>query len=259
MSGLHSAQTRGAKQPLVSGRQEQLVVRLLSYLEDLYEQIGTPLILSHPRRRRWAFVQALGATRLAHELGVGRDAVVVARRLAFYRWRYWFFLYEHAIWHEILQLGTQEWERHFLRYLTVRSHLRQGVMAQSGGLLLALALRSISTAPWRIDDGRALSWRTVWICLHKQRVRRAQALRDQLGWTAAQWRTSKRIVCQLQHLVFLPLSQRQLLALSTWPDTHLTALRQQGHALFPGRAVPLEALWELRSRDILAIAQERSR
>ena len=87
----------------------------------------------------------------------------------------------------------------------------------------------------------------------------AHAIAAQRHWSDRQWRRARRAVEQLGPLVFLPLSQRQLLALSTWPAAHLQALRQHGQALFPTRAIALEALWPLPPLAIAAISQERRR
>jgi len=46
---------------------ERLICQILLRAEALYEQLGNPLVLAHPQRRAWAFVRALGATRLAGE------------------------------------------------------------------------------------------------------------------------------------------------------------------------------------------------
>ena len=110
---------RAGDAPEATHEREALVCRLLGEVGTLYERNTNPLLLTRPHRRRWGFVRALGATRLAHVLGAPRDAVVEARRLAFYRWRYWFFRYEATLWTEMATLGAHEWERNLLHYLGV--------------------------------------------------------------------------------------------------------------------------------------------
>jgi hypothetical protein len=233
-----------------------LICRLLGEVETLYERNTNPLLLSQPHRRRWGFVRALGATRLAHVLGAPRDAVVEARRLAFYRWRYWFFRYEATLWTEIAQRGAHEWERNLLHYLGVRAALRRGALCTPGRIFLAWALRSLSTVTWRAHDG-GRTWQQVWIALSRGARGHAHAIAAQLHWSDRQWRRARLAVEQLGHLVFLPLTQRQLLALSTWPASHVQALQQQGQALFPERTITLEQLQPLQPPAIRAMPREK--
>lgn len=221
----------------------------------LYERNTNPLLLTQPHRRRWGFVRALGATRLAHVLGAPRDAIVDARRLAFYRWRYWFFRYEATLWTEMATLGAHEWERNLLHYLGVRAALRRGVLGAPGGVFLAWALRSLSTVTWRAHD-RGQTWRQVWIALARGARGHAHTLAAQLHWSDRQWRRARLAVEQLGPLVFLPLTQRQLLAVSTWPASHVQALQQQGQALFPARTITLDQLQLLPPPAIRALPRD---
>lgn len=242
--------------PYAATERETLVCRLLDEVETLYERNTNPLLLSQPHRRRWGFVRALGATRLAHMLDAPRAAVIEARRLAFYRWRYWFFRYEATLWTEIATLGAQEWERNLLQYLGVRATLRRGALGAPGGVFLAWALRSLSTVTWRLHDGSG-TWQHVWIALCRGACGHAHAIAARLHWSDRQWRRARLAARQLRHLVFLPLTQRQLLALSTWPASHLRALQQQGQALFPARTILLEHLQPLPPPAIRAIPREK--
>ena len=254
----HTRET-GARANSVPDDQEELVQRLLCRVEDLYEQIGTPYLRPAAPRRAWDFVRALGATRLAAEFSAPRQDVVVARAKAFARWRYWFFRYEQPIWQEIAGLGAHEWDRNFLRYLAMRAQLRHGTITQGSSILLALALRSISTTTWSRahDTGKANDWQALWrACLHTRSMHDARTLKAALRWSERHFRRATLAVRRLQHLALLPLGQRQLLALSEWPEAHLTALRLQGRALFPGRVVTLTALPRLTPREIAGIAQE---
>ena len=241
-----------ARPALTADEPERLVRRLLGEVETLYERNTNPLLLTHPHRRRWGFVRALGATRLAHVLGAPRDAVVAARRLAFYRWRYWFFRYEATLWTEIAQRGAPEWERNLLHYLGVRAALRRGALGTPGGIFLAWALRSLSTVTWRTHDSER-TWQQVWIALTRGARGHAHAIAAQLHWSDRQWRRARLAVERLGHLVFLPLSQRQLLAVSAWPASHVQALQQQGQALFPARTIRLEQLQPLQPPAIRAM------
>ena len=247
----------GAASHAASDR-ERLVRQVLAEVERLYERNTNPLLLTTAHRQRWGFVRALGATRLAHEFGVSRDAIVDARRLAFYRWRYWFGRYEEELWREIAQRGVHVWEGNLLAYLHIRAALRQGRLGTPGGVFLAWALRSLRTVTWRTRDCPE-AWRNAWMALSDGALGHAHAIAVQRHWSDRQWRRARRAVEQLGPLVFLPLSQRQLLALSTWPAAHLQALRQHGQALFPTRAIALEALWPLPPLAIAAISQERRR
>jgi hypothetical protein len=228
------------------------VRQVLTEVEQLYERNTNPLLLTVAHRQRWGFVRALGATRLAHAFGVSRDALVEARRLAFYRWRYWFVRYEAGLWDDIAQRGAQVWERNLLSYLHMRASLRAGRLDTPGGVFLAWALRSLSTVTWRTYD-HTEAWRHVWMALSRGVHSEAHTTAVQRHWGDRQWRRARRAVVQLGPLVFLPLSQRQLLALSTWPTAHLQALRRHGQALFPTRGIVLEELGSLAPRTIAAL------
>ena len=69
-----------------------------------------------------------------------------------------------------------------------------------------------------------------------------------------QWRRSRRAVSRLHVLVWLPLSQRQLLALSTWPSSHLLALQETGQALFSTHGCGVVQLAPLSPRQIARMA-----
>ena len=211
---------------------------ILQRAEDLYAQFGTPLLGVSRHRLAWAFARAFGATRLAHELRVPRALVVTARRRAFQRWQYWMTRYEEPLWHEILRLAgePQSWEGCMVRYRRVRGLLRTAHLPTDPdegqiNVLVACALRSLASVPWYHDD-RAC-WQTVWRLLARRQVRQAHIVATALDWSVLQWRRSRRVVSRLGALVWLPLSQRQLLALSTWPASHLIALQHTGQALFP--------------------------
>ncbi len=128
---------------------EQLVQTLLDRVETIYERTGSALVTAHPHRPGWAFVQALGATRLARQLDVPREAVVEARRRAYQRWRYWVQRYEQPLWQE-LQASTSldQWGASYLRYLTCRSALRRGTRDTTADLLLPFARRSLESRSW---------------------------------------------------------------------------------------------------------------
>jgi len=61
-------------------------------------------------------------------------------------------------------------------------------------------------------------------------------------------------VPRLRALVWYPLSQRQLLALSLWPLSHLVALQETGQALFPTQSCGLADLAQLSPLQIAGIA-----
>jgi len=236
---------------------EELIRHLLLRAEALYEQLGTALVESYPRRRGWAFIRALGATRLAGELGVSREEVVAARRRALQRWTYWFWRYERPLWQEIVDLDPQRWEQHFVHYRTVRTALRTGKHVDDECVLAALALRSLGTTTWRvgINDGQ---WRDVWRLFQRGQDQKARKLAAELGWSAVHLRRARRTARQLQSLVGLPWTQRQMLALSTWPAKHLRALQLTGRALFPGKHVSLGELAVLKPRDLLCLPKEHT-
>jgi hypothetical protein len=240
---------------------ERLICQILLRAEALYEQLGNPLVLAHPQRRAWAFVRALGATRLAGEFGVRREDLVIARRKAFSRWRYWYVRYEQPLWQEIAALSRhrQDWEALFVRYLRARAGVRQGTLVTDttrfgAAHLLACALRSVGTVPWLVAD--TPRWQAVWRHLHQGEVSHARVLADRLGWSTMQWRRARGVVYRLHGLVWLPLSQRQLLALSRWPTAHLHALERTGHALFPERQVSLLDLRDCSPRQIARLSAD---
>jgi hypothetical protein len=240
---------------------ETLIRQILLRAEAVYEQLGNPLVLAHPQRRGWAFARAFGATRLAGELGVRREEIVVARRKAFSRWRYWYFRYEQPLWQEIAALSPdrQEWEGLFVRYLRARAGVRQGILVadptqSEAPYVLACALRSVGTVPWLMADEP--QWQAVWRHLHQGEVSHAHVLADRLGWSAMQWRRTRGVVYRLHGLVWLPLSQRQLLALSRWPTAHLHAIERTGRALFPECQVSLLELRDLSPRQIARLSAD---
>ena len=214
------------------------VWQILMRAEELYERLGNPLVSATRHRRAWAFARAFGATRLARELNVPRATVVTARRRAFQRWQYWMTRYEAPLWQHLLRLAgdLRGWEGCMVRYRRLRAlvrHEHMPIETDDGqtDALVACALRSLASVPWYHDD-RAC-WQTVWRVLARGRVSQARTVATALGWSAIQWRRSRRMVSRLGALVWLPLSQRQLLALGTWPASHLRALQETGQALFP--------------------------
>ncbi len=232
--------------------------QILQRAEDLYAQFGTPLLGVSRHRRAWAFARAFGATRLAHELGVPRTLVVTARRRAFQRWQYWMTRYEEFLWQEILRLAGEprSWESCMVRYLRVRGLVRKERMPTEPDegqtdALVACALRSLASVPWYHDDRDC--WQTVWRLLARRHVRQAHTVATTLGWSALQWRRSRRVVSRVRALVWLPLSQRQLLALSTWPAAHLIALQHTGQALFPTHGCGVVQLTSLSPRQIVRV------
>jgi hypothetical protein len=231
------------------------VCQILARAEDLYERMGTPLIGATRHRRAWAFARAFGATRLAGELGVPRATVVTARRRAFARWQYWMAQYEEPLWHVLLSLAVdpQHWEGTMVHYRQFRALLRQDCLPQSPvelqtDALLACGLRSLASVSWRYDAD--VRWQTVWRLLARRRVARAYAVATTLGWSARQWRRARGVVPRLRALVWYPLSQHQLLALSGWPVTHLSALQETGQALFPTHSCGLVHLAQLSPQQI---------
>ena len=247
--------------PIYTGEMSTIdttIRQILQRAEDLYEQFGTPLLGVSRHRRAWAFARAFGATRLAHELRVPRVLVVTARRRAFQRWQYWMTRYEEPLWQEILRLAGEPryWEGCMVRYLRVRGLLRKERMPTGPDegqtdALVACALRSLASVPWYHDD-RAC-WQTVWRLLARRQVRQAHTVAAALDWSALQWRRSLRVVSRLRALVWLPLSQRQLLALSTWPAMHLSALQHTGQALFPTHGCGVVQLTSLSPRQIARV------
>lgn len=231
---------------------EELVRLLLLRVEELYERLGMVFVLAHPRRRRWEFVRVLGATRIAGELRLHREDVVVARRKAFFRWRYWFFRYEAPLWHEIMQLDPMQWEHNYVEYRKVRAQLRKGTHPHGRSELVALALRSLQTTTWH-EGGEAEHWHAVWRLFQRGQEHKASALAAELGWSAVHLRRTKRAVGRLQSLARLPLTQRQLLALSSWPEAHLRALRLSGRALFATQSVTIDELTGLRPQAIAVL------
>lgn len=237
---------------------ETTIRQILLRAEDLYEQFGMPLV-GAPYRRAWAFARAFGATRLAHELGVARATVVTARRLAFARWHYWMTRYEAPLWRELAGGAGDptRWEACVVRYRSFRALLRQEHFPREpsdcqSDVLVACALRSLASVPWRGYD--TVCWQSIWRLLAHRHVRQARILADQLGWSIVQWRRARGAVTRLRALIWLPLSQRQLLALGTWPAPHLAALRQTGQALFPTRSIRLLELAGLAPRAVAAVA-----
>jgi hypothetical protein len=240
---------------------DKTVCQILVRAEELYERVGNPLVSATRHRRAWAFARAFGATRLAHELSIPRATVVTARRRAFQRWQYWMTRYEEPLWQHLLCLAgdPHDWEGCMVRYRRLRALLRHEHMPtetdeEQTDALVASALRSLASVPWYHDD-RAC-WQTVWHLLLRHQVRRAHLVATTLGWSAIQWRRSRRVVSRLCALVWLPLSQRQLLALSTWPASHLRALQKTGQALFPTHGCRLLQVAHLAPRQIVWMANQ---
>jgi hypothetical protein len=237
---------------------DSTIHQILQRAEDLYEQFGTPLLGVSRHRRAWAFARAFGATRLAHEFGVSRATVVTARRRAFDRWQYWMTRYEEPVWQVLLRLAgaPHDWEGCMVHYLRLRARLRHQQLpaAHDEGqrdALTACAMRSLASVPWYHHDRHC--WQTVWRLLARRQVRRAHAVATTLGWSAGHWRRSRRVVTRLRALVWLPLSQRQLLALSTWPLAHLVALQDTGQALFPKHCYGVLQLAQLSPQHIASV------
>ncbi|NOT56779.1 MAG: hypothetical protein HOP18_19440 [Deltaproteobacteria bacterium] len=238
---------------------EPTIRQILQRAEDLYEQFGTPLV-GAPHRRAWAFARAFGATRLAREFGVARATVVTARRLAFARWHYWMTRYEEPVWQQLADVAGDHhrWEACVVRYRSVRATLRQEHFPRESSdlqsdALVACAVRSLASVPWRNYD--TVCWQSVWRLLARRSVRQARQLADQLGWSAVQWRRARGAVPRLGALIWLPVSQRQLLALRAWPAAHLAALQQTGQALFPTRSIRLLELVRLAPISIAHVAR----
>jgi len=232
--------------------------QILQRAEALYEQFGTPLVSASRHRRAWAFARAFGATRLAREFGVPRATVVTARRRAFARWHYWMTCYEEPLWQVLMRIAGdhRQWEGCMVRYRHLRALLRQErVPAEheesQTDVLVACALRSLASVPWR--DANRDCWQSVWRLLARRHVGRARHVATALGWSAVQWCRSRRVVSRLRALVWLPLSQRQLLALSTWPSSHLDALHDTGQALFPTHRCCLLQLAQLSPVQIASV------
>ena len=239
---------------------EQTIRQILQRAEALYERFGNPLVGASRHRRARAFARAFGATRLAHELRVPRATIVSARRLAFARWRYWMERAEEPRWQEIASLAGEhtQWEGVVVRYLRVRAALRQEQLPVDDrelrtNALTACALRSLASVPWQPQI--TARWQSVWRLLALRQTLQARVLADTLRWSAVQWRRTTRVVSCLAALVWLPLSQRQFLALSTWPASHLAALRQSGQALFPTQSISLLQLARCSPTDITCIAR----
>lgn len=250
------------ERPIYTGAMDTIdttIRQILQRAEDLYEQFGTPLIGASRHRRAWAFARAFGATRLAHELNVPRATVVTARRRAFQRWQYWMTRYEEPLWQHLLRLAgdPRDWEGCLVRYRCLRALVRHERMPtetdeEHTDALVASALRSLASVPWYDNDHAC--WQTVWRVLARRQVRCAHRVASILGWSAIQWRRSRRVVSRLGALVWLPLSQRQLLALSTWPASHLRALQETGQALFPTHGCRLLQVTHLAPRQIVRMA-----
>ncbi len=256
--------SRAHARPIYTGEMDTIdttIRQILQRAEDLYERLGNPLVSATRHRRAWAFARAFGATRLAHELNVPRATVVTARRRAFQRWQYWMTRYEEPLWQHLLRLAAdpRDWEGCMVRYRRLRAllrheHLPTETDEERTDALVASALRSLASVPWYRDD-RAC-WQTVWRLLARRQVSEAQRVATVLGWSAIQWRRSRRVVSHLCALVWLPLSQRQLLALSTWPASHLRALQETGQALFPTHGCHLLQVTPLAPRQIVRMANQ---
>lgn len=238
---------------------DKTVCQILVRAEELYERLGNPLVSATRHRRAWAFARAFGATRLAHELSVPRDTVVTARRRAFARWQYWMTRYEEPLWQVLLRLATEprQWESTMVRYRRFRALLRQECLPEFSvepqiDVVLACVLRSLASVTWRYGDQDC--WQTVWRLLARRQVARAHAMATTLGWSARQWRRARAVVPRLRALVWYPLSQRQLLALSLWPLSHLVALQETGQALFPTQSCGLADLAQRSPLQIAGIA-----
>jgi hypothetical protein len=129
---------------------EHLVQTLLDTVETIYERTGSALVTAHPHRPGWAFVQALGATRLARQLQVPREAIVDARRRAYQRWRYWVRRYEQPLWQDLQACTSLDrWGAQFLHYLTCRTALRRGTYDTDTDPLLPFAHRSLESRSWK--------------------------------------------------------------------------------------------------------------
>ena len=235
------------------------ICQILARAEELYERLGNPLVSATRHRRAWAFARAFGATRLARELNVPRATVVTARRRAFARWQYWMVRYEEPLWQVLLRLAAepQHWESTMVRYRRFRAVLRQECLPACAGelqtdVVLACVLRSLASVTWRSAEQDC--WQTVWRLLARRQVAHAHATATTLGWSARQWRRTRAVVPRLRALVWYPLSQRQLLALSVWPLSHLVALQETGQALFPTQRCGLMDLAQLSPRQIACVA-----
>ena len=129
---------------------EQLVQTLLERVETIYERTGSVLVTAHPRRPGWAFVQALGATRLARELQVARSDLVRARTRALHRWCYWIQRYEEPLWQALqAQTTRQGWDAQYHRYLACRAAVRRGTLFDPADPLVPFARRSLESCSWK--------------------------------------------------------------------------------------------------------------
>jgi hypothetical protein len=84
--------------------------------------------------------------------------------------------------------------------------------------------------------GRA-EWRPVWQAVAAGNRAEVTRLTEQRGWSDRHLYRVRRAVARLGALIDLPLAQRQLLALSTWPTPLLDALRTAGQLTCDGERI----------------------
>ena len=131
--------------------------------------------------------------------------------------------------------------------------MKESLLSLQTNMLIACALRSLASVTWHAQT--TACWQSVWRLLAQRHAQQARVFADHLNWSGVQWRRTTRVVSCVAALIWLPLSQRQFLALSTWPPTHLDALRQTGQALFPTQSISLLQLARCSPRDITRVAR----
>jgi hypothetical protein len=87
-------------------------------------------------------------------------------------------------------------------------------------------------------------WRPVWQAIAAGHLHDAKCLKEQRGWSERHMRRIRRAVTRLGPLIDLPLTQRQLLALSTWPTAMLEQLRTEGQLTLDGTRITTARLQE---------------
>src|SRR5439155_4406001 len=111
----------------------------------------------------------------------------------------------------------------------------------------------LSTVPEALVP-EAPSWRQVCLLLRRGHVRKAQEQLATLGWSARHVRRLRLVTKRLTSLLCLPLSQRQLIALSCWPDAWLRDLRLKRRALVGQRVLTIAGLVRLSPSQLAALA-----
>ena len=96
-------------------------------------------------------------------------------------------------------------------------------------------------------------WRPVWQAVAANNLYEVKCLKEQRGWSERHMRRVRRAVARLGPLIALPLTQRQLLALSTWPAALLDTLRTDGQVVLDGTRITIARLSEWSAEALTQI------